>query len=178
MPETSQKRKTPRRGIYLLPNLLTTGALFAGFYSIVAAIDESLSVEWHGNPEARANIAAGAFQRVLTNLVSNALQHGEDARVVVRVGLQTAVHVIDRGPGIPEEARDKVFQPFYRLERSRSRTTGGSGLGLAIVHQLCQAHGWRVSIEGSPEGGTDACVRFATAPVAAVPRAARAQVTN
>ena len=68
------------------------------------------------------------------------------------------LHVIDEGPGIPAHDREKVFQPFYRLESSRSRATGGSGLGLAIVAQLCQAHGWRVSLGTGPTGGTDALV--------------------
>ena len=132
--------------------------------SVVAGVDETLHIDWHGEADTRANIAPGAFQRVLTNLINNAEQHGKGARVVVYAGSNASVHVIDCGPGIPEEAREKVFRPFYRLDRSRSQRTGGSGLGLAIVHQLCQAHGWRVSIEESEAGGTDACVRFAAAP--------------
>ena len=57
---------------------------------------------------------------------------------------------MDCGPGIPEEYREQVFQPFFRLDRSRSAVTGGSGLGLAIVQQLCQAQGWRVTIQDGP----------------------------
>ena len=71
-----------------------------------------------------------------------------------------AIHVIDQGPGIPRKDRERVFQPFFRLDSSRSQETGGSGLGLAITQQLCQAHGWRVSLRDAPGGGTDACVLF------------------
>jgi two-component system osmolarity sensor histidine kinase EnvZ len=68
------------------------------------------------------------------------------------------VHVLDQGAGIPDEYKEQVFQPFFRLDSSRSSVTGGSGLGLAIVMQLCQAHGWRVRIEDPPGGGTDVVV--------------------
>jgi len=62
--------------------------------------------------------------------------------------------VLDRGPGIPEEERNAVFRPFYRLERSRSRRTGGSGLGLAISRQLALANGIEICLEPRPGGGT------------------------
>jgi two-component system osmolarity sensor histidine kinase EnvZ len=97
-------------------------------------------------------IAPGALQRVLANVVGNGLQHAEAVRVHVD-GRQ--IHVIDSGPGIPPEAREAVFEPFYRLDRSRNVNTGGSGLGLAIVRQLCQAQGWQVTIGDGPGGGTD-----------------------
>ncbi|MYE85710.1 MAG: HAMP domain-containing protein [Gammaproteobacteria bacterium] len=100
-------------------------------------------------------VAPGALTRVLTNLINNAQQHGQNAQVRLR-GRQ--VHVIDNGPGIPEAHREAVLQPFFRLDRSRSAATGGSGLGLAIAHQLCEAHGWSITISGHPSGGTDVCV--------------------
>lgn len=100
-------------------------------------------------------VAPGALQRVLVNLVNNGLQHGANVRVVLR---RREIHVIDSGPGIPRAAREEVFQPFFRLDRSRNVSTGGSGLGLAIVQQLCQAQGWRVRIQDGPEGGTDVVV--------------------
>ena len=63
---------------------------------------------------------------------------------------------MDEGPGIPDEERERVFQPFYRLDHSRSTSTGGSGLGLAIVSQLCLAHGWIVNLNNRATGGIDA----------------------
>ncbi|MCY4566259.1 MAG: ATP-binding protein [Gammaproteobacteria bacterium] len=95
------------------------------------------------------------MRRVLTNLLTNARQHGKDVRVQMR---GREIHVLDSGPGIPPEHREAVFQPFFRLDSSRSAATGGSGLGLAIVHQLCQTHGWRIEIGSSPSGGTDVCL--------------------
>lgn len=103
----------------------------------------------------RLKLAPGALQRVVVNLVNNGLQHGDNVRVLLE---GREIHVIDSGPGIPESAREEVFQPFFRLDRSRNVHTGGSGLGLAIVQQLCQAQGWRVRIEEGPEGGADVVV--------------------
>ena len=103
-------------------------------------------------------LAPGALKRVLSNLISNAEQHGEGVSVQLD---GSEIHVLDRGAGIPDEYKEQVFQPFFRLDSSRSSVTGGSGLGLAIVMQLCQAHGWRVRIEDPPGGGTDVVVSLA-----------------
>ncbi len=130
---------------------------------IESLLDEDTPLDWRGTESLRVSIATGAFERVMANLVANAQQHAGDARVVVVVGSWISIHVIDRGPGIPEAYRERVFQPFFRLDSSRSQETGGSGLGLAITQQLCQAHGWRVSLRDAPGGGTDACVSFPAA---------------
>lgn len=126
---------------------------------IVAEADTAMPVRWRGALDARAHIAPGAFRRVLLNLLDNARQHAQGAAVVVEAGAAITVHVIDRGPGIPEADRERVFEPFHRVERGgHGQATGGSGLGLAIVRQLCQAHGWEVSIGASACGGVDVCV--------------------
>lgn len=112
-------------------------------------------VEWRGAVPHHMALARRAFERVLANLIANAQQHGGGARLRVEANAASVVvQVLDDGPGIPEAERDKVFRPFYRLDASRTRATGGSGLGLAIVHQLCQAHGWRVSLAPGENGGT------------------------
>ncbi|MEN5015576.1 two-component system sensor histidine kinase RstB [Erwinia sp. Eh17-17] len=100
------------------------------------------------------------MERVLDNLVNNALRYA-DRRL--RVGLwfdgDTAfLQVEDDGPGIPPDERQRVFEPFVRLDPSRDRATGGCGLGLAIVHSVAQAFGGYVTIDSSPLGG--ASVRF------------------
>ena len=128
--------------------------------AVLRDLDEDLDVEWRRSPPPVIEIATGAFQRVVANLIRNARQHGGGARLAVDYDGDIVLHVIDDGPGIPPKDREKVFQPFYRLESSRSRETGGSGLGLAIVAQLCEAHGWRVSLAMSDSGGTDAQVRL------------------
>jgi two-component system osmolarity sensor histidine kinase EnvZ len=124
---------------------------------VVESYDASIPFESVGTG-AKLPLAAGALKRVLTNLISNAQQHGDGVRVRLD---GTDIHVVDSGPGIPDEFKERVFQPFFRLDSSRSSVTGGSGLGLAIVQQLCQAHGWRVRIEDPPDNGTDVIVSLA-----------------
>ncbi|HBP14932.1 MAG TPA: two-component sensor histidine kinase [Gammaproteobacteria bacterium] len=131
--------------------------------SVVRGVDKTIPLSWKGDDEVIVNTALGALERVFNNLLANALQHGGTTEVRVDAGENIDIHVIDNGPGIPLEDRDKVFQPFYRIEGSRSRHTGGSGLGLAIVDQLCQAHGWRIELSESDTGGTDARLTVPTA---------------
>ncbi|WP_418155414.1 ATP-binding protein [Actinoalloteichus caeruleus] len=93
--------------------------------------------------------------RVLTNLVSNAVRH---TRVLVRVtvlpaGRHVRLVVDDDGPGIPEEHRARVFDRFYRVDTGRARQEGGTGLGLALVAELVARRGGWVRAGVSPEGG-------------------------
>jgi signal transduction histidine kinase len=69
---------------------------------------------------------------------------------------ETAIAVLDRGPGIPAESLEAVFEPFYRLEASRNRDTGGTGLGLAIARQLAMAMDATLTLHNRPGGGLDA----------------------
>ena len=95
------------------------------------------------------------FQRAVENLLRNAVQHAR-TRVVLELsqdgeGLHVTVH--DDGPGIPEDLRDQVKLPFFRLESDRGRKTGGAGLGLAIVTRIVERHGGQLTIGASPLGG-------------------------
>ncbi|MCK5800109.1 MAG: HAMP domain-containing protein [Deltaproteobacteria bacterium] len=95
--------------------------------------------------------------RALKNLLSNALAHAE-ARVRVAFhasqnGEAIVIHVDDDGPGIPVNAREKIFEPFARTDESRSRDSGGVGLGLAIVQRIVRAYDATVAAEESPLGG-------------------------
>jgi two-component system OmpR family sensor kinase len=63
------------------------------------------------------------------------------------------IAVIDHGPGVPPQIREKIFQRFWRADTSRTRETGGSGLGLAIVSSIVAAHHGRVSVSETPGGG-------------------------
>ncbi|MGF1446977.1 MAG: ATP-binding protein [Pikeienuella sp.] len=95
-----------------------------------------------------------ALRRLFSNLLDNALRFGERARGTLgRAGAEAGIVVEDDGPGIPAESRDQVFEPFVRLEASRSRETGGSGLGLAIVRQIAEAHGGAVAAGESADLG-------------------------
>jgi signal transduction histidine kinase len=97
-----------------------------------------------------------ALKRCITNLVSNAVNFGGRARILVRDGAQLEIRICDEGPGIPPQELEKVFEPFYRLESSRNRDTGGTGLGLSIARDVAQAHGGSLVLRNPPEGGLEA----------------------
>ena len=100
------------------------------------------------------------MERVLDNLANNALRYAQ-RRLRISLwfdGTLGCLQVEDDGPGIPAEERERVFEPFVRLDPSRDRATGGCGLGLAIVHSIALALRGKVTIESSPLGG--ASVRF------------------
>ena len=131
--------------------------------SIVHSINNSISVDWFGTPPTNIHTAPNALDRCITNLVQNAIQYGTNVRVQVRVTeVNVEVHVLDDGPGIPKADRQRILQPFVRLDKSRNLETGGSGLGLAIVNQLCLIHNWTLEIGSSPTGGTDVSVTIPT----------------
>jgi signal transduction histidine kinase len=97
------------------------------------------------------------LKRCLANLVDNALLYG--GRVTVRIEDTPqclTLRFLDEGPGIPEPELEKVFEPFYRLEQSRSRETGGTGLGLTIARNIAQSHGGDIRLRNRPEGGLEA----------------------
>ena len=93
--------------------------------------------------------------RAVINLLRNAIRYAERRVEVslVKFGSGYEVRVCDDGPGIPEEGRAKIFQPFIRLDASRDRRTGGFGLGLALVQRVCQWHGGQVQVFDSEWGG-------------------------
>jgi signal transduction histidine kinase len=100
-----------------------------------------------------------ALKRLVTNLVDNALKFGSRARgrVFAEAGM-AIVEVDDDGPGVPEGEIERAFEPFHRLEGSRSRETGGAGLGLAVVRAIARGHGGEVTLHNRPEGGLRARV--------------------
>jgi signal transduction histidine kinase len=94
-----------------------------------------------------------ALRRALANLAENACKHGGCARVTLTDNERVAIVTIrDDGPGIPEGEFEKVFAPFYRLERSRNRGTGGTGLGLTLARGIVRAHGGRIALANGGPG--------------------------
>ena len=95
------------------------------------------------------------LHRALQNLVSNAMRHAESrVRVSYQVGQQRCrVDIEDDGPGVPEEAWERIFNPFLRLDDSRTRASGGHGLGLSIVRRIIYWHGGRAQIGRSERLG-------------------------
>lgn len=106
-----------------------------------------------------------AMRRVIRNLVENALRYGKQATVTAHTEAGTAViNIDDDGPGIPAESLERVFDPFVRLETSRSRETGGVGLGLSIARTIVLAHGGEITLKNRAEGGLRATVRLPLPP--------------
>ncbi len=129
---------------------------------IAAHVDDVQSV----NPQRQivaGNIVPGDYgavdmrliERVLDNLLNNALRYSEQQIVVslTLTGNRASLMVDDDGCGIAEHERQRVFEPFVRLDPSRDRATGGCGLGLAIVSSIAQAMAGDVTCEASPAGG-------------------------
>lgn len=130
--------------------------------SIVADYqDASQPVRWLGGPPRTLSTRPRALRRAIGNLIDNAIKFGSEAEVAIAdEGGHAVVRVMDRGPGIPAEERDKVVQPFYRIEGSRNPATGGTGLGLAIVQRLLVHCGAALSLAAREGGGLLASVRF------------------
>jgi signal transduction histidine kinase len=95
-----------------------------------------------------------ALKRAIRNLLDNAVKYGKAANVAIQTTPKTIEIIIDdEGPGIPEQELSRVFDPFYRLEGSRSRDTGGVGLGLAIAQSIVQAHRGELVLSNRPTAG-------------------------
>jgi signal transduction histidine kinase len=95
-----------------------------------------------------------ALKRVFRNLIENAIRYGKRATLTVSTNNgDICLMVEDDGPGIPADQRDQIFEPFVRLEQSRSKETGGIGLGLAIARTIVRAHGGDITVSDSESGG-------------------------
>lgn len=117
------------------------------------------SVNVEGDPV--VVIRVDGFRRCLGNLLVNAARHGD--RIAVSAShddKRLIVMVDDDGPGIPEDMREAVFRPFFRLDEARNIDDGGSGLGLAIARDIARSHGGEITLSDSPMGGLRAIVRI------------------
>lgn len=117
--------------------------------------DVGLDVAYAG-PQGHVRLACRpqALKRAIANVVDNAVNYGGSAEVGLEVAADTLrLTVADHGPGLPPDELEKVFQPFYRCEASRSRSTGGSGLGLSIARDIVAAHGGSIGLANHPGGG-------------------------
>ena len=102
--------------------------------------------------------------RLVYNLVENAIKYnhlgGQVTVTAYQKEKQVYLSVADTGSGIPEELRERVFEPFFRVDKSRSRELGGVGLGLALVREIVRVHDGSITVKSSPSGGTVFCVSF------------------
>jgi two-component system OmpR family sensor kinase len=129
--------------------------------SILGSVDEEMEspqividVLLHGQLE-RFSLDPRLTARALQNLLRNAMRYCEKR---IQIGVQVyasgcEIWVDDDGIGIPDDERERIFEPFYRLDRSRDRATGGFGLGLAISRRALEAQGGTLTVEASPLGG-------------------------
>ena len=96
--------------------------------------------------------------RLVYNLVENAIKYNHSGGSVTVSAFQNEKHIYllveDTGNGIPKELRERVFEPFFRIDKSRSRALGGVGLGLALVREIVRAHDGSIEIRDNPSGGT------------------------
>ena len=126
----------------------------------LGALVEAVAEEFHDlgrevTVDAVARVVAPVqpvlLRRAMRNLIDNALKYGGSARVTVTAGEQATISVSDSGPGLAPEEMERVLEPFYRVEGSRSRETGGTGLGLAIARAIAESHGGALSLaNGNP----------------------------
>lgn len=108
-----------------------------------------------------ARVRANSLRRALRNVIENAVRYGSIAHIsLLEQNGAVRIFIADEGPGIATDALEKVFDPFVRLETSRSRETGGTGLGLSIAKTIIQAHGGSISLENRPEGGLLAIIEL------------------
>ena len=99
----------------------------------------------------------GAMRQILLNLLDNAVKYGPVSQTVTvrleRSGERVRLSVEDQGPGVPSVHRDRVFEPFYRLEHGTESAVAGSGIGLAVVRELVEMHGGQTWVESAAGGG-------------------------
>jgi signal transduction histidine kinase len=99
----------------------------------------------------------GAFRQILLNLLDNAVKYGPLGQTITvgseLAGNRARLWVEDEGPGIPHGDRQRVWEPYVRLNRRAETGTGGSGIGLSVVRELVTLHGGRARAEGTPGGG-------------------------
>jgi K+-sensing histidine kinase KdpD len=151
-------RAEPRREQVELGDVLAAAreSIGAAGELVRLALDEDL-------PPLRADPTQ--LERAFANLLENAVVHGGGEQVLVRsrlVGPRLVVRVVDRGPGIAEGERERIFEPFYRAPAGRAG--GGSGLGLAIARGFVEANGGEVEVESLPGQGSSFVVSFAVPP--------------
>jgi signal transduction histidine kinase len=126
----------------------------------IDASDAGHDVTVNGKTNSTVMARPQALRRCLNNLIDNAVKYGHYAKLGVETNTvegQKMIHILirDGGNGIPQDQHQKVFEPFYRLETSRSRDTGGTGLGLTIAQNIAQQHGGSLRLANLPEGGLE-----------------------
>jgi signal transduction histidine kinase len=128
---------------------------------VMGFADTGADVTFEGDGPLSIEGDPAGLRRAVSNLIDNALKFGGSASVTaVRVDDRAVITVSDSGPGLNSDELERVFEPFYRGERSRNRQTGGAGLGLAIARQAVRAAGGEVVLSNRTGGGLKARLTF------------------
>jgi signal transduction histidine kinase len=122
-----------------------------------------------GAAELRLRIDPAKVHTVLRNVLENASKFSLPDSGPVRVSIDApasgaVVRVEDDGPGIPEQDLERLFEPFFRVDRSRSRRTGGYGLGLSLCRRIMAAHGGSIAAKNRAGRGASFRITFPPAP--------------
>ncbi len=119
---------------------------------------KGISLKIHCDAEITAMLHPPSLEKALINLLDNAIKYShQDGKVIISCRSEsdyTTITVTDFGEGIPSEHQERIFERFYRVDKSRSRKKGGTGLGLAIVKHAVLAQGGSVSVDSSPSKGS------------------------
>jgi two-component system osmolarity sensor histidine kinase EnvZ len=128
---------------------------------VVTARREGNSVALETEGDLTLPLRPHAMKRSLNNLIANAMRHAAQVAITAgRRGRAVEIVIDDDGPGIPPEARDDVFKPFFRLDPARNPQTGGVGLGLTIARDVVSGHGGSIQLDTSPLGGLRARIKL------------------
>jgi signal transduction histidine kinase len=123
------------------------------------AVDAGQAVQLQGQVALSIHARPLGLRRCIVNLIDNAVKYGHYAHVTISATpLAVQIRIRDGGQGIPEEHLQRVFEPFFRLETSRSRQSGGTGLGLTIARNVVLQHGGELSLHNHAQGGLEVCV--------------------
>lgn len=117
---------------------------------------DGADIRCHAERGCAAVVSPTALRRILTNLLDNAVRYSGGRPIDIACaseGGRLQISVADRGPGIPPGELEAVFQPFYRVDKSRNSVTGGSGLGLSIARQLADSNHWSLALTPREGGG-------------------------
>ncbi len=100
------------------------------------------------------------LERILQNIIDNSIKYSQGTSISIDATSKQII-ISDNGVGIPQEHLEKIFERFYRIEKSRNRKTGGMGLGLALVKEMVEAHGWSIqALNNSDENGVRFVISF------------------
>ncbi|QRR03210.1 sensor histidine kinase [Dyadobacter sandarakinus] len=137
---------------------LLTHNIFSRLENIAHSREVTLKVKPEDMPEVWVLADMDRIEQVMLNLIENAIKYGKEGGKVVVQFTETKkyidVAVRDNGPGIPHEHLNRIFERFYRVDKSRSKDIGGTGLGLAIVKHILNAHHTKIAVMSKPDKGT------------------------